>query len=216
MKNLLLLLISTLAFSCTSNNNYYKMPIKHWLDSNLNDISSYEPVEFIIIDSANLITLHPWVESDISTLLSTIQRKVDLVSWKINSISDSNAKNTLIKNCEIIKRNIYKKDINSLLQLLELSSYINKNLVYLNKDSILVKSMFEGTEHRIEIEKDRLEDELLKINTSISSISKELKNGQFIYHKLRAKNGFGAMVLSSWVFKLNSGKTFVEKSLKMY
>ena len=48
-----------LFFGCSTNSNYYKKPIKKWLDQNLNDAKSYEPIEFVALDSISFNELIP-------------------------------------------------------------------------------------------------------------------------------------------------------------
>jgi hypothetical protein len=200
--------------SCSLKKNYYEKPIENWLNENLNDISSYESVEFIVLDSSTLVENNPWLETKLSNLFSVMFRKAYLLPSATNSISDPNLKKELLNNQNTLLSQLKTVNINNIPLLLELNNSVDKNLILIRKDSIDLISMLEGTNYRIKQEKIALESELSKIGSSINSITSELKNGQFIYHKLRAKNGFGAIILSSWIFKLNENKTIVEESYK--
>jgi len=215
MKNLVIMFSMIFIMSCSLKKNYYEKPVENWLNENLNDISSYEAVEFIVLDSSSLVENNPWLEAKLSNFFSVIFRKAYLLPSAINSISDPNFKKELLNNQNTLLSQLKTVNINNILPLLELNNSIDKNLILIRKDSIDLISMLEGTNYRIKQEKIALESELSKIGSSINSITSELKNGQFIYHKLRAKNGFGAIILSSWIFKLNENKTIVEESYKI-
>ena len=211
MKKTLLFLFLIIAFGCKSNRAYYETPIKTWFSNNLNDISSYEPVEFRVIDSSNFLELNPKIETKYANLINVIQRKIDLTSTLINSITDSTAKVDLIQNRKLILEKINGNIIN-IPKLLELNNNITKDLKNVDKKEIEKIALLEGTNNRIEVEKVLLDQELKNIGTSINLLPDELRNGQFIYHKFRAKNSFGAFVLSSMIFKLDNNKLNVEKS----
>ena len=214
MKYNLLLLILIVSFSCVSNKTYYEKPIKNWLDKNLNDISSYKSVEFIVLDSANFIVPSPKIEGEFSNLTTTFRRKMDVISSVASSITDSTSKANLNHNRKILA-NVLNGNISILPILFEANNNINNDLLSINISSIDDAAMLEAIDHRIEKEKEEMESELIKVGISIKSFSNELKNGQFIYHKFRAKNSLGAVVLSAFIFKMDNSKTDIEKIFKI-
>ena len=40
---------------CNNSDNFYTTPINNWMEGNLNDISSYEPVEYRVIDNRDYV-----------------------------------------------------------------------------------------------------------------------------------------------------------------
>ena len=217
MKRILTIVLTIYLFGCNMNRNYYDMPIKKWLENNLNDISSYEPVEFIVIDSSNLFELYPKIQYEFFNFSNTLQRRIDILPQIINTIPDT----------------IIKKDLNkSLLRIKEINnkseSYLDIPLIFDLNNSISEKvnnsttqkntltfTMFESSDYRLKTEKENLEYKLMDFGTSIYTLKNELKNGQYIFHKFRAKNSFGAVILSSMIFKLNKERAVVKIAINI-
>lgn len=214
MRKILSFLFLITLLSCSSNKSYYEDPIETWLDKNLNDNSSYEPVEFVVIDSSNFTKLNPKIKFQFSNLITVFQRKINLTSSLISLINDSLAKKDLIESRQVIIEKI-NGDIISLPIIIELDDNISKDLISIDKNAIEQIAMLEVINNRIANEKDRMKNELANIGTSINGLPNELKNGQFVYHKFRAKNSLGAFVISAMIFKFDINKTNVEKAVKI-
>lgn len=200
--------------SCSETKTYYETPIESWLSKNLNDYSSYEPLEFSVL--TNRLVLFNQI--NYSEIENVIRRKADVSMKIIAEIEKSDG----IDSTEISKMSLYASElfmlrlnpdrpfitIDSINRLLDMSFEDQDEAIskILNPDLSDLYAQYEGTSNRYQVEVNK---QLEKFGTNLKNIDADLKNGLFVNHKFRAKNPFGALVINSILFKLDSEKITV-------
>lgn len=212
-----------LIISCSETKPYYETPINNWLSKNLNDYSSYKPIEFTVLSSNKDLFTH----IDILKLQLIVQRKVkieqDLIREfkkvdgvdlnQISNISD-NSQNLAKFNSKSDYSIILVDSVNNLLDK-EYEIQANKIEDALKGDLLDLYVQFEGVSNRYQVELENVNRQLLVLGTDINNYDSDLKNGLFISHKFRGNNSFGALVINSVLFKLNYEKRKVLKAFSI-
>ena len=152
-KVLLILTVSVILFSC-NNSNYYEKPILEWINTNANDASSYEPIEFKIIKDYNDIEK---IQLQVASYKNVFRRKIDLLPYLIKELSnDIGTDSVLLKQIIDIKTQLSSINLNSNVDLnkidklnIKLDSLLNKIFKSKgnssNQNLIMNISQIEGT-----------------------------------------------------------------------
>jgi len=197
--------------------------IKDYLQKNLNDTSSYEPIEFKIGSSINNDKV-PNLEQQFFNLENAYQRITEIVPYLINltkSYLTQENKKQLID----IRDKCVNKDKLNLLNLTEiadlqeqLSKIIDKIIKSLvdksisNQNILELESQIEGSENRIIVERRRLNEVLdfygLNFPYNINYI-------KILYHKYRIKNNLGGLILKETIFVINEESHQVIKAIDL-
>ncbi len=209
-----------LIFGCSETMTYYETPINNWLSKNLNDYSSYEPIDFAVLSNNN--DLYKYI--DLFGFQNVVQRKVSIVtdlileikkmdgidSTKLTSFTGFSQSLSMLNSQSDYSIN----SVDSLHKLLDEAYEIQINKISSNTKSDLLElcAQYEGISYRYQVELKNLDAQLLALGTDLKNYGSDIKNGLFIHHKFRAKNSFGALVINSKLFKLDDKK---EKVLKV-
>lgn len=206
-----------LAISCSETKTYYETPIESWLSKNLNDYSSYEPIEFSVLTNSNYLFDH----IDFASVQNVVQRKLDLIPKLITEFkkldgADLSEISTMSNYATDLSMLNNERDypfilVDSVIKLLDKSFQIQAELIpKIHSTELLdLYAQYEGTTNRYYMEVDQ---QLEKFGTNLKDFDAEFKDGLFINHKFRAKNSFGAFVISSILFKLDNEKSSVLKA----
>jgi len=212
------LVFNVLTISCTKNETYYKKAIEEWLDQNLHDNTSYESVEYKIVDSERKLKKYiPSIAYQYSNFENVLQRKMDLLISIVDILKNKVEKEKISELVELRGRviSILSQGIVEIDRILSINDsldfQINKqmNHLTLSQNGKKLRTQYEGTNNRIQIEKERLLNEIDKLNPSFTNIENKLDKGLLIYHQFRAYNMVGAKVLHYIIFELNNQKTEV-------
>ncbi len=204
--------------SCSDSSNDYKDSIEKWLETNLNDPESYEPIDYEILDSSYL----EYGNLEFSNYASAIQRRADLSNLLEKHLKDKkeneNFDDFYSLNDSIIDKINYMWNFKKIKELNEkiLQKFQNRNDKNYSSDQyyLTIISQIEGTNERINLTKDRLE-ESLDSNCLSDNPGEKIQNGLLIKHRFRAKNAFGAKIINERIFELNSDKSLVLKSCEV-
>jgi len=218
-KIVLLLMVGLLAQSCGKQKPYYQEPINNWLTNHLHNPETYEPVTFKVVNSSDkLMDYFPGLQTTYSNFENVVQRKLDLIPGLLRqnkSTLNKSVKDKIIS----LRREIMNVDTLGIANI-EVMLNLNKKLDSLmleqidsgNMSNDKLVAQYEGTLNRFSIEKRKLSESLKKIDSSISEINKQLDKGLFVYHKFRASNKVGAIVLNDRLFLLNKAKENILES----
>lgn len=212
MKNTLQLFILLITIvSCNSEINYYETPIENWLNKNLNDFSSYEPIEFSILMNDDDILK----STNFYAFKNELKRKNEV---------DENLIKELTKNKEIDTKQI--SDYVLTLSKIDLNSNFSINVVdsinmLLDKAIDIQLSSISSTEtnelldfhaqhlgasNRYVAALKKTKISFTELGTDLDNYKADVKNGLFVLHKYRAKNSLGALIIKSTLFKLDDEK----------
>jgi hypothetical protein len=218
-----LFLFIVMISGCNSNSNYYKKPIKQWLNQNLNDRASYEPVEFKVLDENSMNELIPTIGYGKMNVYNQFQRHSDIIEEILllkyppeSDILKSEIKAQKTKFDSIIDIESY----NGIITIKQLYENINSKILTLlnsysdkaNMDYLVIYAQFEGINDRVKTEIDSFDEKLRSIGSSKDEIRADLYKGNLIYHSYRANNAMGAKILNRMVFKLGYDNETVEKA----
>jgi len=219
-KVILISALLILIFGCSETMTYYETPINNWLSENLNDYSSYEPIDFTVLSNNN--DLYKYI--DLFGFQNVVQRKVNIVTDLILEIKkmdgiDSKELTGFSGFSQSLSKLNSQSDysinsVDSLNKLLDEAYEIQINMISSNTKSDLLElcAQYEGTSYRYQVELKNLDAQLLALGTDLKNCESDIKNGLFIHHKFRTKNSFGALAINSKLFKLDDKK---EKILKV-
>jgi hypothetical protein len=230
MKNLkwlpVFFIFNIMFYGCSNSTNYCKKPINKWLNSNLNDMSSYEPVEFVRIDSNSYELYMPEISMQLFNIKNVAMRQSALINSTLllkfpaeSNILIEDLKTTQVKLnsiCEnlsfsqIVALKKQEAKVNSKITML-LNSYPNRK----DMNFIEISVQNEATSNRIAIEFNELEKSLSSYNSSLGTFNSELNDGIFIFHSFRASNALGAIIITNCIFKLSFDKKMVDQCKKM-
>ena len=197
--------------------------IKDYLQKNLYDTSSYEPIEFKIGSSINNDKV-PNLEQQFFNLENAYQRITEIVPYLIN-LTKSYLTQENKKQLKDIRDKCVNKDKLNLLNLTEiadlqeqLSKIIDKIIKSLvdksisNQNILELESQIEGSENRIIVERRRLNEVLdfygLNFPYNINYI-------KILYHKYRIKNNLGGLILKETIFVINEESHQVIKAIDL-
>ena len=96
-------------------------------------------------------------------------------------------------------------------ELVQLAGGMSK----LDRSTKAIIAQYEGTKSRFEREKQKLSDELSRIELSLKNIKRFIDQGLIVYHKFRANNQMGTKVLNEMVFVLDKSKSKVIAKKKL-
>jgi hypothetical protein len=216
-KEFVISFLMILIIGCSETKPYYENPIKNWLSKNLNDYSSYEPIEFTVLSINNDL----FTPSDLFGVQNVVQRKINIVQDLIIEIKKIDGINmpelTSIsgysQNLSALnsQSNYSIISIDSINNLLDKAYEVQKNkITSIHKTEILnLSAQYEGTSNRYQVEIKNVTKHLLSIGTDLKNCDYDIQNGLFIIHKFRAKNSFGALVINTILFKLDNEKKTV-------
>ena len=215
--NLLIILI-LLFQSCSKDSNNYKESIKSWLNTNLNDPESYEPIDFEVLDSSYLKN----VKLEFTNYSSTIQRRARLSKELEKLLEEKNIDLNLdqffsLNDSIVIKANSFwnfreiKRINDNILKEFQNKSDTN----YSFKENYLnIIAQIKGTNARIKFEEDKIE-KFLKDMCLYGNYTQKIRDDLLIKHKFRAKNDFGAKIINQRIFELNQDKSRVRRSCEI-
>ncbi len=201
LSKILLLGLTITLLSC--GREYYKNPIDTWMKENLNDYSSYEPVEFVVFDSTTIDGKRFIETFNFINLETAIQRALNLMELILEDIGESelDEKITQYSSMDFTYENlpdIYHDVI-----------VLGNNLLLKTKD-IELNIQLESTLDRIKTEKGHIDEGLAEIGLFMETFDIMFNRGCIIYHKYRAKNSFGGVILNQTIFVLSHDKSRVE------
>jgi LemA protein len=197
LKKYSIIALTLLLASCSSSDEGI---IKDYLKKHLNDASSYEPVEF---NTGNLAVLEkvPAIEMQLRTLGEVYQRRADLIPNIVNT-AKSYLTTDVLKQLIELRAECTATGQPSLSKLVEVttledkfSKTIHAAIAELkmkkisNEDILEIEAQLEGTENRIKVENEKVND--------------MLNLYEVVNHKYRAKNEFGALMLVVTTFVID-------------
>ncbi|MEQ8245950.1 hypothetical protein [Fulvivirga sp.] len=221
-KGIIASILSYLILTGCTTREAYEKPIEEYMKNNLNDASSYEPIEFKVFNSLyEMIQNIPDTYSSFIDFQNSLSRSIKSADeiFSIIDPKDSNMFNILKNNFILLRKFSNNTEICNYANLDDLLSnaYNSSNRLMTAK---LEKRILErivrvqGNLKRAMSEYKNLKNSLKRISPSKSMLCKAINNRQLIFHKYRAKNQFGALILSSRVFYLDNINYSVYKSLE--
>jgi hypothetical protein len=207
VSRILLIGLTLTLFSC--GGEYYEKPIETWMKENLNDYSSYEPIEFIVFDSTTIDGKRFIETFNFLNLETAIQRSLDLMELILVDLGEPDLEKqiTQYSSMYITYENLFET-YNDVLDL-------GKNVLLLNTKDIELHIQLESVLDRIKKESRQIDEGLSEIGLGIATFDIMFDRGCIIYHKYRAKNSFGAVVLNQTLFVLSHDKSKVEYYLSI-
>ncbi|MDA3779010.1 MAG: LemA family protein [Bacteroidales bacterium] len=193
------------------------------MDKNLNDNSSYEPIEYkIIASTSDLHSIDFTVRME--QLENVLIRRRFLISDLVDELKTQGKTDTLLIN-EIIEisKNLSMLVVSTTSDLIEIDELNNKLDSTLNElfttidvsntqEYLDLTAQLEGTSNRVDVEMGRVNDYFKEsFGCSKKYFYSNLEKGNYIYHKYRAKNGMGAKVINEAIFNLDNNKKFVNR-----
>jgi hypothetical protein len=199
-----------------NKSRYYEKPINDWMFNNLDDYSSYEPVQFTILtDIRDYLVSYRDYNLSFNEKFRIISELLELFEEKENV--DRSAVLQISENLEVLQKFKNNDSIFSLHRIDSLFSLIDSSMTML--ESVMPKSfspviLYKSYQYRSNSKEYNLaiqavKEELKVLNTDFVTLDHDLKQGLIISHKYRAKNNIGAMILNFRLFKINIENGFV-------